>query len=265
MCVQCMELQHNHLKNQQCKACELVKQFIHGESKEQRKKRKQLEKSKNQTVVTSIVAPITLETGTADNATKKVAFVLGNGVSRADINPADLKRYGVIYGCNALFRSYAPDHLIAVDTKMIREITQDGYHNTHSVWTNASKYTREIPNLNLFTPTLGWSSGPSALNLASNHGYDTIYILGFDYVGVGKNNELVNNMYAGTHNYKQISERATYFGNWQRQTATCIKNTKVKYIRVIDTQSSYVPEPLIGLTNLTHFTVENFKNRFNIM
>ena len=250
----------------------MVKKLIPGETKEQRKARKRLEKSKKQTPIISApavikdVQPIKLETGTVNDSTKNVAFVLGNGNSRADINPAELKRYGKLYGCNALFRSFVPDHLIAVDTKMIKEITQTGYHNSHSVWTNPNRYTREIPNLNLFNPNLGWSSGPSALNLASGHGYDTIYILGFDYVGTGKNNELVNNIYAGTHNYKQTTERATYFGNWQRQTATCIKrNTKVKYIRVIDTQSSYVPEPLIGLQNLTHFTVENFKNRFNIV
>ena len=204
-------------------------------------------------------------TPAVDNSASKVAFVMGNGTSRADIDPNELKRYGKIYGCNALYRTFAPDFLVAVDTKMIREITAAGYHNNHAVWTNPNRYTRDIPNLNLFNPNLGWSSGPSALTLASLHHYDIIYILGFDYVGVGKNKELVNNVFAGTHNYKQVTEKATYYGNWQRQTATCIKKyTKVKYVRVIDAATSYVPESLIGLTNLTHFTVSDFKNRFKI-
>ena len=30
--------------------------------------------------------------------------------------------------------------------------------------------------------------------------------------------EVVNNLYAGTHNYKKVGDPATYFGNWERQT-----------------------------------------------
>lgn len=241
----------------------MSKKYITGETKEQRKLRKRLEKTKQAPVVES--PPIQLEKFQVDESTKKVAFVLGNGTSRADIDPILLKRFGKIYGCNALYRTFAPDYLIAVDIKMIKEITATGYHLSNTVWTNPNRITREITNLNLFNPNLGWSSGPSALTLASKHGYDTIYILGFDYVGLGRKNELVNNMYAGTQNYKQINERATYFGNWQRQTATCIKrNPKIKYVRVVETQSSFVPDSLIGLENLTHFTIENFKNRFDI-
>lgn len=242
----------------------MSKKYITGETKQQRKLRKRLEKNKNQTFASP--PPIQIEQNIqVDNNTQKVAFVLGNGTSRQSIDPTFLKRYGKIYGCNALYRTFAPDYLIAVDIKMIKEITATNYHLDHIVWTNPNRVTREISNLNLFNPNLGWSSGPSALNLASSHHYDTIYILGFDYVGLGRKNELVNNIFAGTQNYKQINERATYFGNWQRQTATCIKrHPRIKYVRVVETQSSFVPESLIGLENLTHFTLENFKNRFNL-
>jgi hypothetical protein len=246
----------------------LSKKYILGETKQQRKLRKKLDKNKSATI--SVAAPPVITSANyqkpaVNNTFNKVAFVLGNGNSRSEIDPLNLKRYGKIYGCNALYRTFSPDFLVAVDTKMIKEITTAGYHNANEVWTNPNRYTREIANLKLFNPNLGWSSGPSALTLASSHSYDIIYILGFDYVGSGKNNDLVNNVYAGTHNYKQLTEKSTYYGNWQRQTATCIKkHTKVKYIRVIDTSSSYVPEGLIGLSNLTHFTVEDFKNRFSI-
>jgi hypothetical protein len=102
--------------------------------------------------------------------------------------------------------------------------------------------------------------------LASTHGYKTIYILGFDYEGIGLRKELVNNVYAGTENYKRENERATYFGNWARQTATCIKkHNTIKYIRVVEDQNSFVPETLSGLINLTHITVDLFKKRFNLL
>ena len=64
------------------------------------------------------------------------SFVLGNGRSRLNINPTQLRPYGKIYGCNALYREFAPDYLIAVDPKMVFEIEHTGYQNTHEVWTN---------------------------------------------------------------------------------------------------------------------------------
>jgi hypothetical protein len=164
-----------------------------------------------------------------------------------------------------MFRSFVPDHLIAVDTKMIKEITNTDYHKHHAVWTNPNRYTRNIPGLNLFDPNLGWSSGPSALNLASIHGNKTVYILGFDYHGLGKKQELVNNIFSGTTNYKQVNDSATYFGNWARQTGICIKkNSEVKYIRVIEHNKSFIPEQLQVIANLTHITIENFKKKFQL-
>lgn len=236
----------------------MAKNIISGETKEQRKARKIKEKLAKQPIQ-EIIQEVHI------SSNESIAFVLGNGTSRTSIDPRNLKRHGKIYGCNALYRSFAPDYLIAVDTKMIKEITSAGYHLQHPVYTNPNKYSKEIYGLNLFEPNLGWSSGPSALNLASKSNYSTIYILGFDYVGIGNKNELVNNVYAGTVNYKKINERATYFGNWQRQTSIAIqKHPKVKYIRVIADTTSFVPDSLVGLQNLTHITLENFKKRFNI-
>jgi hypothetical protein len=194
----------------------------------------------------------------------KTAFVIGNGTSRKDISIPDLKKSGSIYGCNALYREFTPDHLIAVDTKMIKEIVEAKYHLTNSVWSNPNSYTKSIEKLCLFSPNLGWSSGPSALHLASNHKFQLIYILGFDYVGLGNQGELVNNMYAGTKNYKDIKDRATYYGNWLRQTATIIqRNKEIKYIRVIEHSSSFIPDQLRKLHNITHITVEDFKKKLN--
>lgn len=194
-----------------------------------------------------------------------VSFVLGNGVSRKSINPEQLKMHGKVYGCNALFRTFTPDYLVAVDTKMIMEITDAGYHLKNQVWTNPNKLTKTYPNLNLFSPNRGWSSGPTALFLASKHGPKEIYILGFDYKGLGHDNGLVNNMYAGTKNYKNEGDRATYYGNWERQTMTCIKEyPRTKYYRVVEHDDSFIPEKLQGLPNLSHITIEKFKNNFNM-
>lgn len=195
----------------------------------------------------------------------KTAFVLGNGTSRQSINPVDLRAHGTVYGCNAIFRTFAPDYLVAVDTKMIMEIQDTAYHHHNVVWTNPNKLTKEDPNLNKFNPNKGWSSGPTALHLASQHSSKTIYILGFDYVGIGPTNDLVNNMYSGTRNYKNVNDRATYHGNWQRQTMQCINEFALtEYIRVTDDSNSYIPDNLKECRNLKHITIDDFVNNFKL-
>lgn len=193
----------------------------------------------------------------------RTAFVLGNGTSRKEINNQKLKNYGVVYGCNALYREFAPDHLVCVDTKMITEINDAQYQHKHNVWSNRNKLTERTPNVKLMDPNKGWSSGPTALLLASQHGYKTIYILGFDYVGIGENKEFVNNIYAGSKNYKGTKDRATYYGNWQRQTMMCINQfPKTKYYRILKSMNDYIPDHLKDLTNLSHITVDDFAKNF---
>lgn len=188
------------------------------------------------------------------------AFVLGNGVSRLNVNPTELIPRGTVYGCNAQYREFAPHHLVAVDVKMVNEIIAAGYHNTHSVWTNPNKGITSKTNINFFSPHKGWSSGPTALHFAASQGHKHIYIFGFDYQGIeGK----FNNVYADTFNYKKSSEAATFFGNWASQTERVIKEFKSTFFyRVIDS-NCYVPDKLsTDHYNLKHLTFEEFAQRF---
>lgn len=159
------------------------------------------------------------------------SFVLGNGTSRIGVDLNTLRLNGKIYGCNALYRDYDPDYLVAVDPKMIFELQESKYQLHYNVWTNLSKNHQYDDGFNYFTPTIRWSSGPCALHLASTHKPDYIYILGFDFVGI---DEKFNNVYADTFNYKSSKEIPTYWGNWESQTETVIKtNPSIQYIRVI--------------------------------
>ena len=157
--------------------------------------------------------------------------MLGNGTSRKSIDLTQLKEYGSMYGCNALYREFDPDYLVAVDTKMILEINKAGYQHSHEVWTNTNRAFHQMTGFNFFNPSKGWSSGPTALWLASTHDTQAIYIIGFDYQGL---DDKINNVYADTNNYKKSHERATYNGNWLNQTViTCRKFDKKRYIRVL--------------------------------
>ena len=191
----------------------------------------------------------------------EISFVLGNGTSRKSINPNILKNHGTVYGCNALYRTFTPDYLVAVDLKMILEINKSGYQHTNKVWTNPNKNYSKIKNLNFFNPSKGWSSGPTALWLASQHLYKTIFILGFDYKGLD-NGKLVNNLYADTMNYKKSTDSATFFGNWMRQTKNVIKeHPTINYVRVI-TPDNYSPDELNTFNNYSEILVEDFQKMF---
>lgn len=190
----------------------------------------------------------------------KRAFVLGNGRSRLAINCEKLKEYGVVYGCNALYRDFLPDHLIAVDVKMVLELIENNVLDMVQVYTNFNNRFKDIAKLNIFNPSKGWSSGPTALWLASTHVYDEIYILGFDYQGL-EGNKKVNNIYADTPNYKKSHEPATFYGNWLRQTEAVVKEfAGVKYYRVgPDTMF----DPNIRSENLINIDYNTFIEHIN--
>jgi hypothetical protein len=187
------------------------------------------------------------------------AFVLGNGTSRLKLKLNSLTSVATVYACNAVYREFEPNYLIAVDVKMVNEIVESKYHLTHEVWTNPNKGLSTKEHIRFFSPHKGWSSGPTALWLACQHGHKNIYIFGFDYHGL---NGKFNNVYADSANYKKSSDTATFFGNWLNQTEKTIReNTKINFYRVIE-PAAFIPDSLSRLTNLRHITYEEFSKKY---
>ena len=146
---------------------------------------------------------------------------------------------------------------------MVLEINKAGFQNNNAVWTNPNKSYQRIQNLNFFSPSKGWSSGPTALWLAAQHRYKTIYILGFDYRGKNKGQQF-NNIYADTANYKKSTDSATFFGNWMRQTTTVIReNPEINFKRII-AHDNYIPDELNKFNNLEHILIDDFIKIFNL-
>ena len=200
------------------------------------------------------------------------AFVLGNGESRKGIKVADLQKHGKVYACNAIYRTENPDWLIAVDPKMLLEISETDYMIKNKVYSNfnSAQYNRNQRILDHVTwsrPSLGWSSGPTALRLALEHKFKTIYMLGFDYKGLpdAKSNSRVkfNNVFKDTRNYKKGRDDATFFGNWMNQTKRCLNDYKdVDFTRVIP-EGWFKPKDL-EWNNLKHITIDNFIQKFDL-
>lgn len=182
-----------------------------------------------------------------------ISFVLGNGKSRLSINPMELKSHGILYACNAAYRDFVPDHLIAVDKKMVDELVENNVNNM-TIWTKEKFQTGRIKSLPIH---LGWSSGPSALWLASQHSH-TIYIIGFDYTPSVE----YNNVYADTRNYKKSSDMAIFSGNWKAQTLKCINDyPEINYIRVVD---KYYFDDLGTAKNYSEMMIDDFLMDFSI-
>ena len=187
------------------------------------------------------------------------AFVIGNGTSRKHFDLERLRGKGTIYACNAVYRHFEPDVLIAVDPKMIHEIVSDGYHHNHVVWTNYNNGYKNYKNLNYFKPSKGWSSGPTALYKATQSSHKTIYILGFDFMGLNGGKKF-NNIYADTQNYKKSAEPATYYGNWLRQTETTINSHPDIQFKRVTSDGDFSPTQLNNYVNYRNITYSEFEN-----
>ena len=66
-------------------------------------------------------------------------LLIGNGESPKNIDLYALKNYGKVYACNAVSRHFRPIIQVAVDVKMILEITQHKWQMENEVWTNPNK------------------------------------------------------------------------------------------------------------------------------
>jgi hypothetical protein len=183
-----------------------------------------------------------------------IAFVLGNGISRNVIDLSQLRPIGSIYGCNALFRDFVPDCLVATDRPIAETIQNSGYSKNNRFYTR-----RPIPGLGAHSVPEkyhGNSSGPIACAIAALDGHHKIYMLGFDMGPIAGN--LFNNVYAGSDFYKAIDAVPTFTGNWIKQIKIITKDfSKKQFTRVVGPTTAAIPE-LENLPNLAHISIQKF-------
>ena len=185
------------------------------------------------------------------------AFVLGNGVSRKDIDLNQLRQHGTIYGCNALYREFTPDVLVATDRPIATAIQQSGYSAKQKFYTR-----RPLEGLGA-NPVpkayFGYSSGPIAVAIAAQNKHEKIYLIGFDMGPVeGKR---FNNIYAGTEFYKSTDSLPTFTGNWTRQLMQITQDySMIEFIRVCGSTTSTISE-FVKISNLKSMDIHLFKDQ----
>lgn len=186
------------------------------------------------------------------------AFVLGNGVSRQDVDLNNLKHFGPIYGCNALYRDFVPTALISTDRPISERIQDSGYAKTNKFYTR-----RPVPGSGAFPVPqkyFGYSSGPIATSIAAIDGARVIYLIGFD---MGPVNSHFNNVYANTEFYKKSSAVPTFTGNWVTQLKTIIRDYPgTLFVRIMGHTTASIAD-LDKIPNLQTMTMSEFLNRIN--
>jgi hypothetical protein len=186
------------------------------------------------------------------------AFVLGNGISRQGIDLNQLRQHGSIYGCNALYREFVPDVLVATDRPIATAIQESGYANLNQFYTR-----RPLDGLGAKTvpkPYFGYSSGPIATAVAAQDGHSKIYLLGFD-MGPTENKRF-NNMYAGTEFYKAVGAQPTFTGNWIKQLIQIAKDSaQTEFVRIYGSTTAHIGE-FDKIANIKSVNLDQFVAQF---
>ena len=124
------------------------------------------------------------------------AFIIGNGKSRSSFDLSMLVGHGTIYGCNALYREFYPDYLVAIDDPMIEEIRKSGYPEQYLIIPPYNEQFEEAEHSFFQNRS---NAGMIAMKEAIKAGHTYLICLGFDFFINGKNS--YSNIFEGTKCY----------------------------------------------------------------
>ena len=186
------------------------------------------------------------------------AFIIGNGKSRSNFDLNLLKEYGTIFGCNALYRDFDPDYLVAIDSKMKQEIVDSNYNRDKVIFPiddecwEPAEYNKSRPRSN---------AGMNAILEAIKKGHTEIVCLGFDFL-LHDNMASISNIYDGTSSYEEnvrcsLSDsrnRMGYLGY------VIEKNTDINFTFVYNS-TDIVYKPALNNFSLVHYNnlINNLK------
>jgi hypothetical protein len=136
------------------------------------------------------------------NLNKKTAFVIGNGKSRENVQLENLRNYGTVFGCNALYRDWYPDYLVAIDPGMIGEIENSDFPKERFIVPPLDEQYEppEIYSLPANASTPRSNAGMNAMSEAVKMGFEQLVMIGFDFI-VASEDVSMSNVYADTVNY----------------------------------------------------------------
>ena len=234
-------------------------------------------------------------------ANKRV-FAVGNGESRKSINLSDLYEFGIIYGCNALYRDFRPDALVVVDPVMKEEIWETDYLLENKAyfkdWTSVSPIAshewafkstpaymyqklgaenspKRVVNSNDViigrfpddAIRTGYAAGPTSVLISCiEEEPDEVYLIGHDLYS---KNDKFNNIYKDTKNYMGPLSDPTPPDNWISQLKRTFvdfgvgDNKHLVQFYMVNSLKNEIDEWKLSV-NLHHITLDEMWERLNI-
>ena len=204
-----------------------------------------------------------------NNQISNRAVVIGNGPSRLELYPQGnllnmlaTHRGGLLaagalqtYGCNALYRDFTPDFLVA-SNDMANELAASGYCDNNIVYGSSDAVIGHPGKFYLVPQNPGWNAGAIATYLACFDGHKQVYLIGHD---CHSNEQFVNyNVYAGTDNYTEFNAPNTeqYFILAMLEVMKTYSD--VEFIRVMPNMNWYTPEEWKYLLNFRQIGFNEF-------
>ena len=233
-------------------------------------------------------------------ANKRV-FAVGNGESRKSINLSDLYEFGIIYGCNALYRDFRPDALVVVDPVMKEEIWETDYLLENKAyfkdWTSVSPIAphewgfkstpaylyqklgaKDSPKRVINSNDViigrfpddairtGYAAGPTSVLISCiEEEPDEVYLIGHDlFSPAGK----FNNVYKDSKNYQGSLSPPTPPQNWILQLKRTFddfgigNNKHLVQFYMVNSLEKEIDEWKL-LVNIHHITLDEMWKRLN--
>jgi hypothetical protein len=210
-----------------------------------------------------------------NNQISNRAVVIGNGPSRLELYPQgnllDLlagHRGGLLaagavqtYGCNALYRDFTPDFLVA-SNDMAKEIANSGYCDANIVY-SSSDAVLSYPGKFYLTPQQpAWDAGAIAAYLACFDGHQQIYIIGHDcHSGDSFHNY---NVYVNTPNYPTTNSANTEAFFIKTLAEVMRTYSDVEFIRVMPDENWYIPEEWKYFVNFRQIHFNDFVKEIDL-
>ena len=128
------------------------------------------------------------------------AVCLGNGQSRQGLDLNKMKDYATVIGCNAIYRDFTPDILVALDSRISHEIYRKANHNNMKIylgyWTPVPIFVaKEMLKTMADKTNIVWNDSEEVVY----HGADGVFTLtrghnlGLTYItGVSKEDKIIN-------------------------------------------------------------------------
>lgn len=198
------------------------------------------------------------------------AVIIGNGPSRLNFDMrAIFEHHGGLlgadtlqtYGCNALYRDYTPDFLVARGNDIIAELAASGYTTTNIVYTSPIHLLEHPSKFYLIPHDPYCDAGTTAAYIAAFDGHKKIFLVGFDNQDtLGYN----YNVYADTNGYGAINSEATD-DKWIADRAMLVSTfDDVDFVWVTPFGSTTVPEAWQSLVNLRQISFREFVLEANL-